>query len=95
MRGSTGILLDIQLPQMDGYAATREILKREASGELAGRIPIVALTANALKGDRERCLDAGMDDYLAKPLESDKLRAVLEKYLGRPSQPSTVSSDDT
>jgi CheY-like chemotaxis protein len=62
---------------MDGYAATREIRRRE-KGE---RIPVVALTANVLEGDREKCLAAGMDDFLAKPLKRDALVAVLGRWL--------------
>ncbi len=72
------ILMDCQMPEMDGYEATRQIRKREGNGP---RIPIVALTANALKGDREQCLAAGMDDHLAKPLEPEKLRACLGRHL--------------
>lgn len=75
------ILMDCQMPEMDGFAAAREIRRREASGATSGRIPIVALTANALKGDRERCLDAGMDDYLSKPVQAAQLLKVLQTYL--------------
>jgi len=75
------ILMDCQMPEMDGFAATREIRKREAEGTFRGRIPIVALTANALIGDRERCLDAGMDEYLTKPVQSAHLLQVLKTYL--------------
>ncbi len=72
------ILMDMQMPRMDGYAATKAIRKREVeSGE---HIPIIAMTANAMKGDREKCIEAGMDDYVAKPVRSDELYSVLEKY---------------
>jgi PAS domain S-box-containing protein len=75
------VLMDCQMPEMDGFAATREIRRREAAGQLSGRIPIVALTANALQGDRELCLEAGMDDYLTKPLNAKQLRAMLVRHL--------------
>lgn len=74
-------LMDCQMPEMDGFTAAREIRRREAAGERAGRLPIIALTANALKGDRERCLEAGMDDYLTKPLQAAQLQAMLARYL--------------
>ncbi len=79
------VLMDCQMPEVDGFAATREIRKWEVSGERADRIPIVALTANALKGDRERCLDAGMDDYLCKPIEAGALRELLARFLDSPA----------
>ena len=75
------VLMDCQMPEMDGFTATREIRRREAAGELPSRLPIIALTANALKGDRERCLEAGMDDYLSKPIDSKQLQAMLKKFL--------------
>ena len=77
------ILMDCQMPEMDGFTATREIRKREGAGNFGKRIPIVALTANALKGDRERCLDAGMNEYLSKPVQATQLFNVLKTYLAR------------
>ena len=71
----TLILMDIHMPDVDGYVATKLIRKWEKENNIE-RIPIIAMTANALKGDREKCLDMGMDDYLAKPVSRDKL---LEK----------------
>ena len=71
------ILMDVNMPEMDGVTATRKI--RQLGGDKA-RIPIVALTADAMKGDRERLLAQGMDDYVSKPLERDKLLAILAAY---------------
>ena len=71
------VLMDCQMPEMDGFTATREIRRREAAGELPGHLPIVALTANALQGDRERCLEAGMDEYLTKPIRVERLVEAL------------------
>ena len=72
------ILMDCQMPELDGYEATREIRRRETEG---ARIPIVALTAHAMKGADVECRAAGMDDYITKPLDRDRLRACLEKLL--------------
>jgi CheY-like chemotaxis protein len=72
------IIMDCQMPQMDGYAATREIRRLEAG---KSHIPIVALTAHAMKGDEEKCRAAGMDDYLSKPIDRAKLDAALERLL--------------
>ena len=80
------VLMDVQMPAMDGLEATGVIRARELevapirNGQPARRIPIIAMTAHALKGDRERCIEAGMDDYLSKPIEPEKLYMVLEKW---------------
>ncbi|MBV1872394.1 MAG: response regulator [Gammaproteobacteria bacterium] len=76
----TMILMDCQMPDMDGYEATRQI-RSGAAGDAYVNIPIVAMTANAMVGDREECLDAGMDDYLAKPVDFEPLFGKLEKWL--------------
>jgi CheY-like chemotaxis protein/HPt (histidine-containing phosphotransfer) domain-containing protein len=76
------VFMDCQMPELDGYEATRRIREREGrDGDVARRVPIVAMTAHAMAGDRERCLEAGMDDYLAKPLRPDEMDAVLERWL--------------
>jgi len=72
------ILMDCQMPEMDGYAATALIRERERNGS---HIPIIALTANAMKGDEEVCLRAGMDGYIAKPVNSEALRETLFQHL--------------
>jgi CheY-like chemotaxis protein len=71
------VLMDCQMPEMDGFDATREI--RKLGGRRAG-VPIVAMTASAMQGDRERCLDTGMDDYISKPVAREELERVLERY---------------
>ncbi|HKN86372.1 MAG TPA: response regulator [Nitrospiraceae bacterium] len=107
----TAVFMDCQMPEMDGFEATRRIRELEQERSTFGvqhsslelrasnlelrtpnpepprHIPIIAMTANALEGDRERCLDVGMDDYLSKPVKSEDLHAVLERVL-RQSQPS-------
>jgi CheY-like chemotaxis protein len=74
------LFMDIQMPVMDGIEATHEILDYEEDEEVA-HVPIVALTANALKGDRERFLGEGMDEYITKPIETTELLYVLNKFL--------------
>jgi signal transduction histidine kinase len=75
------ILMDCLMPEVDGYEATRRIRAREAGAPGRRRVPIIALTANAIAGDRERCLDAGMDDYLTKPFRKEALGRMLAKWL--------------
>jgi CheY-like chemotaxis protein len=74
------VLMDCQMPIMDGYESSRKIRSGEA-GALAKTIPIIAMTANAMKGDKEKCLEAGMDDYLSKPINPDTLEAKLRQWI--------------
>jgi CheY-like chemotaxis protein len=81
MRGGVDlILMDVQMPGLDGMAATRQIRQRELESGQGGHVPIIALTARAMAGDRERCMDAGMDDYLSKPVDSGQLRDMLARH---------------
>jgi CheY-like chemotaxis protein len=75
------ILMDCHMPVMDGYAAAGELRRRERSGR---RTCIIAITADARTGARERCLEAGMDDYIVKPVRLDELRDVLRKWAPAP-----------
>ncbi|RZA10178.1 MAG: response regulator, partial [Proteobacteria bacterium] len=73
------VFMDCQMPVMDGYEASRRIRQMEGAGDI--RVPIIAFTASAMKGDRERCLDAGMDDYLAKPIHMQALDKILQRWV--------------
>ncbi|MGB1539635.1 MAG: response regulator, partial [Rickettsiales bacterium] len=74
------IFMDCQMPELDGYEATKELRSREAAEKTPHKI-IIAMTANAMQGDRELCLKAGMDDYLTKPIREDELFSMLQKWL--------------
>jgi signal transduction histidine kinase/CheY-like chemotaxis protein len=96
------VFMDCQMPTMDGFAATRAIREREAESAKSGaggrRLPIVALTAHAMQRDRQDCLDAGMDDYVAKPFTKDELQYMVGKWLGgcgeaRPLEESQMGAE--
>ena len=74
------VLMDVQMPEMDGFEATRRLRQRER--ETGIRVPIVAMTAHAMSGDRERCLDAGMDDHITKPISRKVLEETVMRYSG-------------
>ena len=79
------ILMDVQMPEMDGLEATRTL--RGAEAALGFRVPIIALTAQAMKGDRERCIEAGMDAYVSKPIDRDHLFATMNEVMSSPRRP--------
>ncbi|MDH3207038.1 MAG: response regulator, partial [Gemmatimonadota bacterium] len=77
------VLMDVQMPKMDGFEATGVI--REWEADAGKRLPIIAVTAHAMEGDRQRCLDAGMDDYVSKPIDPDELEAAIARWTGDPA----------
>ena len=70
------------MPRMDGYEATRHTREFEQENNDGAHVPIIALTANAMQGDREKCLDAGMDDYIPKPIKKEMMFEMLRRHLG-------------
>ena len=91
--GYSAVLMDCRMPRLDGFDATRAIRAGEAPG---ARVPVIAMTASALSGERERCLEAGMDDFLTKPVESARLREVIAEWVaGVPDRERQVPDDTT
>jgi two-component system, sensor histidine kinase and response regulator len=90
------VLMDVQMPEMDGLQATVALREKEMEKGDGFHQPVIALTAHAMKGDQERCLAAGMDGYLTKPIGPQQLDEVLEKYMSllreSPNAPETVGS---
>jgi len=84
------VLMDVQMPELDGFEATALIRQKEAAN--GGHIPIIAMTAHALREDRERCLTAGMDDYVSKPLQLERLVEAIEAYALPPAREASAST---
>jgi PAS domain S-box-containing protein len=87
------VLMDVQMPEMDGFATTSAIREKEKSS--GGHIPIIAMTAHALKGDEERCLSVGMDAYISKPIRTNELFATIERVLGNGSEAGAIDEAET
>ncbi len=86
------VLMDVQMPKMDGHEATRVIRQRER--ESGNHIPVIAMTAGAMKGDQERCLESGMDAYLSKPIDPPLLYELVEKYAKPAKEPTDELAED-
>jgi CheY-like chemotaxis protein/HPt (histidine-containing phosphotransfer) domain-containing protein len=84
------ILMDVQMPEMDGFETTTAIREKEKETQM--HIPIVAMTAHAMKGDRERCLAAGMDAYIPKPIRAKELLDLIERLTGTPGKPEDAAA---
>lgn len=91
--GYDAVLMDCQMPVLDGFDATREIRRQELAC-LEPPAAIIALTANALKGDRQKCLEAGMNDYLSKPFTAEELHSVLSRWIGREPRSGEAANDE-
>ena len=91
------VLMDCQMPEMDGFEATRRIRQLESDGGLKGHLPIVALTANALSDDRARCLKAGMDEYISKPVQQGTIKSIFTRFLNCPGKSGVdvANAEDT
>ncbi|WP_291993051.1 hybrid sensor histidine kinase/response regulator [Candidatus Accumulibacter sp. ACC003] len=89
------VLMDCQMPVLDGFEATAQVRAWQRDGRLPRRLPIIALTANAVDGDRERCLAAGMDDYVSKPFTRARLAATLQRWLPDPAPANATATAST
>jgi len=87
------VLMDVQMPEMDGFQAAQIIRQREAEAGTGQRIPIIALTAHAMKGDREKCIAAGMDHYVAKPIRPKALFKTITEIISRGEEPAEDAAD--
>lgn len=81
------------MPEMDGFEATAVLRLREQQQNQKKRTPIIAITANALEGERQRCLEAGMDDYISKPFSQDDLRVILQRWLDQQHSPDDANGE--
>ncbi len=87
------ILMDCMMPELDGFTATRTLREREQSGD-GTRTPVIAITANTAEGVQARCLAAGMDDFLSKPVHLQELETVLRRWLPRDADADGEGDDD-